>query len=219
MNPGIYQKWSPELAYAIGLITTDGSISKDRRHINFTTSDLQLAKLFKKILSLPNKIGKKASSSGAEKKYYFIQFGDVKFYNWLKTIGLTNNKTYRLGKLKIPQKYFRDFLRGHLDGDGSIVTYKDNYLSYKNKRYLYNRLYLTFHSSSLKHILWVRKVIKSLFYFQGSLSGWKAINRKVTLWKLRFAKNDSLKVLAWLYYKPNLACLLRKRKIALRYIQ
>ncbi len=218
MNSKIYRKWSSNLAYAIGLITTDGSLSKDKRHINFTTKDYQLAHLFKKILSLSNKVGKKSNSAGTEKKYYFIQFGNVVFYNWLKKIGLTHNKTHHLKQLKIPKRYFKDFLRGHLDGDGSIVNYKDSYQSYKNKQYHYNRLYLTFHSSSLKHILWIQDRINSHLNIKGSFSGWKAKNRKIKLWKLRFAKNNSLKLLRWIYYKPNLPCLLRKNKIAQRFI-
>lgn len=32
-------KWSPEFAYAIGLLVTDGSLSKDGIHIDFTSND------------------------------------------------------------------------------------------------------------------------------------------------------------------------------------
>lgn len=31
--------WSPEIAYAVGLLTTDGSLSIDGRHIDFTSKD------------------------------------------------------------------------------------------------------------------------------------------------------------------------------------
>jgi len=47
-------KRSPVLAYIVGLITTDGSLSKDKRHIIFTSSDLQLIKTFRKCLGLEN---------------------------------------------------------------------------------------------------------------------------------------------------------------------
>ena len=39
--------WSSKLAYAIGLITTDGSLSKDGRHISFTSKDKEQVKNFK----------------------------------------------------------------------------------------------------------------------------------------------------------------------------
>lgn len=32
-------KWSPKFAYCIGLITSDGNLSKDGRHISFTSKD------------------------------------------------------------------------------------------------------------------------------------------------------------------------------------
>jgi hypothetical protein len=43
-NPKI--KWNSEISYGIGLIATDGSLSKDGRHITFTSKDQQLAELF-----------------------------------------------------------------------------------------------------------------------------------------------------------------------------
>ena len=54
-------KWSADLAYALGLIVTDGCLYNDRRHINFVSTDLQLIKLFKKLLKLENKVGIKKS--------------------------------------------------------------------------------------------------------------------------------------------------------------
>ena len=32
-------KWSSNFAYAIGLLASDGSLSKDRRHISFVSKD------------------------------------------------------------------------------------------------------------------------------------------------------------------------------------
>ena len=38
--------WSPQFAYAIGLLVSDGNLSPDGRHINFTTTDVELIELF-----------------------------------------------------------------------------------------------------------------------------------------------------------------------------
>ncbi len=103
-------RWTPHLAYIVGLITTDGSLSKDKRHIDFTSTDLQLLRTFKKCLSLKNSVSEKSVSIKSDKKAYHIQFSDVNFYNWLLTIGLMPNKTYHLGKINIPGSYFRDLL-------------------------------------------------------------------------------------------------------------
>lgn len=117
-------KWSPNLAYVTGLISTDGNLSIDKRHIDFTSKDIQLIKTFKKCLGLKNKIGLKTSGF-SDKKYPHVQFGDVRLYKWFLSIGLTVKKSKTIGKLKIPKKYFFDFLRGHFDGDGSCYSYWD----------------------------------------------------------------------------------------------
>ncbi len=210
--------WSPELAYVVGLITTDGSLSKDKRHIDFTSNDLQLLRTFKKCLSLKNRICEKSNSYKSPKKSYHLQFGNVRFYNWLLGIGLMPNKTYRLEKIKVPKLYFRDFLRGCLDGDGSIFTYIDKYMSYKGKRYRYNRLYTAFNSASYKNLHWIKDILTRDLGIKGALNSWLKNKKCAPAWTLRFAKNESFKLLDWLYYKSNLPCLNRKRRIAERFL-
>lgn len=85
--------WRPELAYVVGLITADGSLSKDGRHLNFTSKDLDQIQNFQKCLALEDiKIGLKTRGAKSVKKYYQIQFGDVMFYKWLVELGLSPNK-------------------------------------------------------------------------------------------------------------------------------
>ena len=58
----ISEKWTGGLAYIIGLITSDGCLSKDGRHIDFTSKDLDQIQNFTKILGLNNKIGIKKTN-------------------------------------------------------------------------------------------------------------------------------------------------------------
>ncbi len=115
-------KWSPNFAYAIGLIATDGCLSKDGRHIILVSKDVDQLNNFKSCLSLENKIGTTVSGYNG-KSYTRIQFGDVLLYKFLLSIGLTPAKSKTIGKLKIPEIYFFDFLRGVLDGDGYAYSY------------------------------------------------------------------------------------------------
>ena len=106
MRPNIIEiKWTPQIAYAVGLITTDGNLSSDNRHIDFTSKDIESIKTFKKCLNLKNKTGLKKDSR-SNKTYYRIQFGNVNLYRWLLKIGLTPNKTKTIGKLAIPDEFF-----------------------------------------------------------------------------------------------------------------
>lgn len=101
-------RWSANLAYAVGLITTDGYLSKDGRHIDLTSKDIEQIQTFRRILKLTNKIGLK-SSGHSDRKYYRVQFGDVKFYRFLLKIGLTPAKSKIIGEVKVPKRFFADF--------------------------------------------------------------------------------------------------------------
>lgn len=208
--------WNPNLAYAIGLITTDGNLSSDKRHISLTSSDKVLIEIFLKCLDKKNKIGLNPKSALSVKTCYRTQIGDVVFYNWLEKIGLTSNKSLTIGPLKIDERYFPDFLRGHLDGDGSIVYYIDKYNTNINKKYVYDRLFVFFRSASEKHIKWIRKEIFKLKGINGSLSFEKSKTQigPSTITTLKFSTKEAKTLLNWIYYKKHLPCLERKYKIA-----
>ena len=213
--------WNPNIAYAVGLLITDGNISKDKRHIWLTSTDKQLLHTFRRCLKIKNRICINPPGSYSRNVRYRISFCNIKFYNWLLKIGLKPNKTFSLSFLNIPERYFFDFLRGHLDGDGSVIHYIDKHNKYKGKTYVYDRLWITFRSASFKHIKWLRQSIRKKLNMNGSLSGWKdkRSNTKKVLWCLKYYKNDSLILLKYLYYKSNVPCFLRKKKIAENYLR
>ena len=209
--------WTPELAYIIGLLVTDGCLSKDGRHIIMRSSEKSLLKTFKKCLKIKNKIGKTKKGKIVS---YRIQFGNTQFYNWLLKIGLTPAKTYTINKIKIPELYFKDFLRGHLDGDGNILFYKDHYNFYKGRNYNNQRVFVRFISASKKHLNWLRQEIIKLVGVKGAfiMNRPKSMNR-VFMYEIKFAKKESIKLLKWIYYKKDIPCLKRKRNIAERAIK
>lgn len=173
--------WSSDLAYAVGLITTDGSLSIDGRHINLTSKNREQIETFADILHLNNKIGLKRSSFNPNGTYYQIQFGNIKFYEFLLKIGLTQNKTKTLSSLMIPDTYFADFLRGHLDGDGYTFSYWDK--RWENSFMLYTG----FISASKSHLDWLNEQIKNLYRIEGRI---KYAGKSV--YHLIFAKKGSI---------------------------
>ncbi len=197
-------KWSADFAYAAGLIVTDGSLSKDMRHLNFVSTDLELIKLFKKLLKLENKIGEKKykESIGKRKKCYVFQFGDVLLFNFLCDIGIKPNKTKTIKEVKIPKKYYADFLRGHFDGDGSSYSYFDK--RWKNSF----MFYVTFVSASKKHIYWIQKMNKEFYGVDGYITKVKDKD----FYQLRYAKKEGLVISKKMYYNPEVPCLIRKCK-------
>lgn len=213
-------KWTANLAYIIGLITTDGYVSVDKRHIIFTSIDKQLLKTVLFCLNNKNKISTNLPNGIGKKVYYRLQIGDVVLYDFLVKIGLFPNKSLTIGQLRIPNKYFPDFLRGHLDGDGSIIYYKDKFNIIKNPKYIYDRLFVYFISASRRHMLWIQKIIYKLKKIKGSIQKqiFKAQKGKHFLFRLKFSTKEAKIILNWIYYKKNLPCLLRKFTIAKPFI-
>lgn len=206
-------KWSPNLAYVVGLLVTDGNVSKDGRHIIMRSSDIDLLEVFKFCLELKTSIRQSYNNGFAKKPSYRVQFSDAKFYRWLLTIGLFPAKTYTIGAIDVPNEFFRDFLRGHLDGDGSIYRYLDQYGNYKGRIYSNNRIYSKFISVSEVHIKWLFKKIQELTPVKGAL--YCTLKTKgVPMWSIKFSKKETLKLLGCIYYSEGLPCLERKRNLA-----
>lgn len=191
-------EWSPDLAYAVGLITADGNLSKDGRHIIFTSKDYDLSETFAKCLGLKNKIGYKSSGYGIGKIYSVIQFGDIVFYRWLQSIGLTPKKSKTISSLNIPENVFFDFLRGLFDGDGCIYSYWDP------RWHSSFMFYLGFTSGSDAFIAWLRLRLRQILSINGQIANG---TRATTL---RFAKAESLKIIEKMYYNTSVPKLDRK---------
>lgn len=196
--------WSPDFAYAIGLIATDGCLSKDGRHIDLTSKDKEQLKTFLKCLNIKNKIAYKSSGS-SKKLCYRIQFGDVCFYKFLLNIGITPQKSKTIEALDIPDRYFFDFLRGHLDGDGTFYSYWD-------KRWKSSFMFYTvFISASKNHINWIQKELFFRLKIKGHIS--KAINNSV--YQLKYAKSESMQLLKNIYNK-NVQYFLKRKYLKIK---
>ena len=208
--------WSPETAYVVGLIATDGNLSGNGRSVSITSKDLDLLETVRACLGLRTEMSPVKGGYGTT--CYRVQGSDRRFYRWLLGIGLTPAKSLTLGPLDIPDEYFADFLRGCLDGDGSIVTYVDRYNTPKSPAYVYTRLFVSIVSASPRFVEWMQTRIQSLRGLSGSLMIRRSAGRR-DMWCLRYAKRESLAVLRWIYYAPELASLGRKRDIAAPFLR
>lgn len=193
--------WSADFAYAIGLIASDGSLSKDGRHISFVSADRDLVEMFHRILGLRVKIGMKLCQKGNPKRTPHVQFGDVLFYRFLESIGLTPNKSLTIKNVKVPKEFFIDFLRGNFDGDGSSYSYWD-------KRWKSSFMFYTeFCSGSREYIEWLRENI----FLHIGIKGHIASSKTSSYYQLKYAKKESVKLIDAMYYGGVKSYLLRKR--------
>ncbi len=216
VDRGLQYEWSPELAYAVGLITTDGNLSGDGRHLTMTSADYELLQTFCNCLGLQVSIGKQGGSFDPTGIIYRVRWGDVRFYNWLLDIGLMPAKSLRLGQLEVPDEYFADFLRGCIDGDGSIVTYDDHYNTFKSEKYVYERLVVSLVSGSRPFLDWLHQYLGHVLQIRGGV--YERRKDRSTYWMLKYMMNDSIRLLKWIYYAPDVLCLARKRDKALPFL-
>ncbi len=191
----------------MGLIATDGNLSIDGRHLAIPSIDLELLESIKSCLGLTNAITRQKSERS---HIHRLQWGDRLFYGWLVSLGLTPRKSRTLGPLAIPDEYFADFFRGCIDGDGTVLVYTDRYHVPRNRRYVYERLYVSLVSGSRLFVEWVQATIQRLTGAGGAIH--LQIKRgHQPIHVLRYAKRESIIVLRWMYYSLDVPCLARKR--------
>jgi len=182
-------------------------LSKDGRHISFTSKDIELVVAFKQCLGLSNTIGRGARGGETEKRYLRIQFGSRTFYDFLLSIGLMPAKSKILGPLRVPSKHFADFLRGCLDGDGHI-----NVSRHPESQHLQLRLRLT--SASLAFLIWIRHEIAACW---GIRRGWIWTGPRA--YALHYGKADSIRIFRMIYYEGVWPFLGRKWAMAERFMR
>jgi len=122
---------TPEKAYWLGVMYTDGYISKTNPYthyfgISVKSSDIEWLENFKKFLNYNGEVKtyKQTVGYSAGSDYSRLLIGSNKIVASLEKWGVVENKTNKI--ISMPDINFKeDFIRGVIDGDGSIR--KDNH--------------------------------------------------------------------------------------------
>lgn len=113
---------SADKAYWIGFITADGYIHEKRGYLRIKLQNLDRNHLFK----FANFIGANKESVKTEfhnithKPLAKIEISSRKIVDSLIKLNIRQHKSTREKVANIPEEYIRDYLRGLIDGDGSI---------------------------------------------------------------------------------------------------
>lgn len=115
-----------EKAYWLGMLAADGSVGINN-YIEFCLKleDKKHVEKFRTAIKSKHKIGEKTIHlNGKEYKASRIIIRDSKLNSDLCKYGVCNNKSLITRfPFDIPQKFYKDFIRGYFDGDGSIYSY------------------------------------------------------------------------------------------------
>jgi hypothetical protein len=188
--------------YLVGLITSDGNLGKKKKRLTVTSKDVEIIEHTREIVK--NEItGRTYKPIDSEKNgciWWNYRFTSYHFYDFCTSIGLMPNKSLRLKELKIPKKYFSDFLRGVIDGDGNYGFSKRKYIN------------ISIYSGSEEFLNWLLAKIRYYYKISGG-----AVYPGNGVYTLTFGEEDSLRILPRLY-KDGTYWLTRKKQIVIPYL-
>lgn len=120
LNENLFDNWTYQNSWLIGLITADGSFDK-RGDIILYNTNKNLLKEFKKIMETRNKINtsQKGDRYGS-KKVWRLAVNSDKLIKFFKSINGYGIKQQRNPFPLIPDKYKWSFIKGLFDGDGNF---------------------------------------------------------------------------------------------------
>lgn len=184
INDNFFSNWSTEMAYVLGLIATDGCISKSGT-VSLCINDKDLLEKVKLVMDSEHKICQSKHQEGL----YCFHFARPLIVKDLAGIGILPRKSLNIKFPAVPDAFLKDFIRGVFDGDGSV------YFEKRSKRY---PLRTTFVSSSQEFIEKLEITLQQLglprrvIHKQGTKNG--------THFKIRYSHEDSGKLFKVMYY-------------------
>ena len=208
-RPTSYE-WTPAMAYAVGLIATDGCLIEQGRAIAFVSQDAQLVETLLHCLGREAKYRICRTRLGRE--IYRFQVKDAVLYRWLEQAGLMPRKSLTLGAIDVPAALLAHVVRGLLDGDGSIIDKVWRADTSRRSDYYYEWFRAQFVSASRDHVDWLHAKLRSELGLRGWV-GTRVPPGRNPIHQLVFGKHDSIRLLAWVYADREDPCLLRKRAI------
>jgi len=209
-------EWSLELAYGLGLTATDGCLSRDRRHITFDSKDRDLVETYLRCVGREDaRILPTRTRTGG--RAYRAAISDASLYDWLFARGIRPAKSLTLGAVEVPPNLLPHFLRGLIDGDGTIYVLRHRPTPKRYPDYWYVRLWTYFTSASRSHIEWLRDELRTSYGLNGYVER-RVRKGRHDFYRLKFGKGDSLALLPMLYRDPGWPALQRKRRKWTSYI-
>lgn len=191
-----------EKAYFLGLMFADGNVALDSKRspmisLQLKISDIEILQQLRTILNMHSNL---IYDKRKNKESAILSFRNSHMADSLAKYGIIPQKTYKTKHLpEVPKEFLRHFLRGLLDGDGSI--YKERH---SNK---YRIDYCSYHQSICEEF---RNLCNNFLTKKNTVK----INNYGTAYHIRFNDQKSVKQLATALYKDSNISLARKYSLA-----
>lgn len=197
VDASFFKSWSPNMAYVLGVVCADGCLVEHGNGyhcLNITSKDYSWLEQIKHALKAQQRIGTKRHA-------YQLQIRNQTLYRSLLELGLTPRKSKTLQLPSVPSDVFPDFVRGYLDGDGTVLVWQDPRWQHPWQMRV---------AFSCGNRLFLEKLRLQLQQVAGLSPGSLLTRPEVSV--LSYTIADSLKLYHWMYRDAGCLCLVRKRE-------
>ena len=115
INEKFFREWSPEMAYILGLLITDGNVS-DRGTISLCMNEQGLLRKVASAMSAMHNV----TPSKHQQGLHMFHFTRVEILKDLTELCVVPRKSMTVRFPEVPEPFLADFIRGVFDGDGSV---------------------------------------------------------------------------------------------------
>ncbi len=121
-NENFIEHQTKEACWFIGWITSDGYINEIHPAVSLEICDREPLEIIAKLMNYNGQIKEYRMRKNQKKQSYLLFFNDKKLVDDFVKIGIRQNKSKSIQMPIINPEFFYHFLRGVIEGDGSIVS-------------------------------------------------------------------------------------------------
>lgn len=121
LNHNYFKTWCSDMAYILGFIYADGNVFRTQLSIGLSKIDTNLLTEIKEKLQYEGDLKFREATKSVR-----LTIRSCVMTDDLKHLGVIENKSLKTKIPNIPQQYFKDFVRGYFDGDGSVGIHMKN---------------------------------------------------------------------------------------------
>jgi hypothetical protein len=201
INTAFFADWSSGLAYFLGLFASDGSMSY---HNGYKVSIELAARPDERAIlhTLATCIGTpRLYEREGKSRLVKLMMTRKAVYETMLHFGFTPNKTTTLRFPRVPDKFTNHFLRGFLDGDGSIMVDGSN------------RLRVCFEGASLAFLVTLRDKLTAMTGLPGNPLHSKRLPSGRSFYRLEYTNTTAFRLCRFLYTDAGDLFLRRKRAV------
>lgn len=189
-----FKKQNKEMAYILGLIASDGSVSKKENliAIQLQHEDRNILDKIREITKIERPI-ESYIRTGTNHEINSLRNWSAEWKKDLNHYGIIPNKTFILQPPEFLQSEFRiDYIRGYFDGDGSIYSINSQ-----------NRIFFEITGASKKVIDWIRNELVNHYHIFLNKELTETLSNGTVMYKIKIGSIEEIKKIYNLFYQDS----------------